>query len=482
MKSYRILFFSVLMLFATQFSMGQEDKLTKEEMQKDLSYMADYVLKLHPSIGVNIPIASYESWVAEIMDQLPEQADKIQFLSFIEPLIDSLKCGHTAFLLDDMKSLSSLSGSVSGYLPLRVLEIENKILVSQNLSDDSLNIQEGFELLTINGTEVSEVLDQIGRLHIGSDGNNQTGEAYYSAFLLPYGYKMFFGEPDSFRLELKDLQSDSLYEAHFEAPSLASIRGHYQARYASDAPKETIELDILEDDNIALLSVHGFSGYDPFQIFYKIRLKESFTSISNKEIDKLIIDLRGNRGGSIRNCQKFLGYLLQEKRSFFQEASINPAYETLDIEPAYKLKFTLNGIQKYPDRLVLKSWGRKQIKPHPKYNFDGEVVLMTDAGSFSAAAIFSSIIKSTQRARIVGAESGGSYFQTFAGFSKKITLPNSHINLSIPMVRFVHEVDMLMQALDRGVIPDVEIPSTLEDYFQHKDTQLERAKELLKGL
>jgi hypothetical protein len=479
-RSLLLVFFLFILTFG---AIGQETEntLNKDEMEKDLSFMVDYVLKLHPTIGVNIKQETYEEWVKQIQQQLPQKADKVQFLSIIEPLIDSLKCGHTTFLLDEFGFTESVSGDVPGFLPLRVTEIEHKIIISQNLSEDSLHIQEGFELLKINGTEIGEVLDQIGRLHIGSDGNNKTGEAYYSAFLLPFGYKMFFGEPDTFSLELRDLQADSLSYAAFPAPSLGSIRTHYQTRYKDATPKETVELEILKEDRLAVLSVHAFSGYDPFQILFKARLKEIFVQLSNEKIDKLIIDVRGNRGGSIRNCQKLLGYLLLEKRSFFKEASLNPSYHLTDIEPAFKLKFSLNGIRTHSDRLELKSWGKKSIKPHRKYNFDGKMILVTDAGSFSAAAIFSSIIKSTQRAQLIGSESGGSYFQTFAGFTKKITLPNSQLKLNIPMVRFVHSVDENLQPLDKGVMPDVEILTTIKDYFNKIDPQMDYAKGLLKG-
>jgi hypothetical protein len=416
--------------------------------------------------------------VEEVKENLPQEADKVQFLSLIEPLIDSLKCGHTTFLLDEVGFSERVSGTVNGFLPIRVKEIEDKIIITQNLSEDTINIQDGFELLEINSTDISEVLDQIGRLHIGSDGNNQTGEAYYSAFLLPFAYKMFFGEQDTFDLTLKNLQADTMAHTRFASPSLYDIRSNYQNRYDGSSPDETIELEIMEDKKIGILSVHAFSGYDPFQILFKARLKETFTQLADEKIEKLIIDVRGNRGGSIRNCQVLLGYLLPAKRSFFKEASINPSYDQVEIEPAYKLKFNLNGIRKHPNRLELKRWGKKLIKPK-KYVFDGDVILMTDAGSFSAASIFSSIIKSSNRAQIIGSESGGSYFQTFAGFTKKVTLPNSKLKLNIPFVRFVHEVDESRQALDHGVIPDVEIPTKMEDYFNEVDPQLEYAKEKL---
>lgn len=483
MTHFRSFFLSILITFLSlsAFSQVEENTLTEVEMQKDLSYMVDYVLKLHPTIGVNISAETYKKWVEKIESQLPEEANRVQFLSLIEPLVDSLKCGHTTFLLDDFGFSTTVAGDVPGFLPLRVVEIEDKIIISQNLSEDSIHIQEGYELVKINGTKIGEVMDQLGRLHIGSDGNNQTGEAYYSAYLLPFGYKMFFGEPDTFDLVLRNLQADSLSYARFPAPKLSSIRSFYQSRYKKEQASETIEFEILEEEEIGLLKLRAFSGYDPFQILYKVKLKETFEKLTDQEIDQLIIDVRGNRGGSLRNCQKLLGYILPEKTSFFQEASLNPNYHLIDLEPAYKLKFKLNGIRNHGNRLELKRWSKKWIKPHKKYGYEGEVVLLTDAGSFSAAAIFSSLVKSTKRATIVGAESGGSYYQTFAGFTQKITLPHSRIKVNIPMVRFVHDVDKNLQALDRGVTPDVELVTTLEDYFKKVDPQIDYAKKMLRS-
>jgi hypothetical protein len=55
MKRYLIIL-SCLFLFASLPVQAQDldEKLDKEEMQKDLSILVDHVLKLHPTIGVNI--------------------------------------------------------------------------------------------------------------------------------------------------------------------------------------------------------------------------------------------------------------------------------------------------------------------------------------------------------------------------------------------------------------------------------------------
>jgi len=480
MKSRFTLFCFLFISIFSQHVFGQQETMTRSEMMRDVNFLMRYITYVHPTVGVNIEIENVVKWRGEIKNMLPAEANRVQFLSIIDPIIDSLKCGHTGFLPDQSMFEESTPGDKTGFVPLKVKQIEDKVIITQNLSSDSIRIVEGYELHSINGIEIVDILEQLKRLHIGSDGNNRTGEAYFSALLLPYAFKMFFGVPDTFNIEVQDLDVDTTHIVTFEAPTLTEIRKHHAYRYKEkENSDESVALEVLPEGDVAVLTIKSFIGYDPFQILYKSKLKECFAELESKRVKKLIIDLRGNRGGSLRNCQKMLGYVLKEKQNFVKEASINPQYAEMPVLPAYEFRFKLSGIKKHENRWELKSWSRKKIKPHRKYGYAGDVVLMTDAGSFSAAAIFASIFKSSGRGKIVGSESGGSYYQTFAGFTEKIVLPNSRIKVNIPFIRFVHNVDESLQDINQGVIPDIEIPTTLDDYFLGLDPQLDQAIKLL---
>ena len=60
--------------------------------------------------------------------------------------------------------------------------------------------------------------------------------------------------------------------------------------------------------------------------------------------------------------------------------------------------------------------------------YEGEIVLITDEGTFSSAAILACYLKSMKNAKIIGQRAGGSFYRGNAG---TITLKLPHSKLQI---------------------------------------------------
>lgn len=119
----------------------------------------------------------------------------------------------------------------------------------------------------------------------------------------------------------------------------------------------------------------------------------------------------------------------------------------------------------------------KPLKPSNPY-FKGKIYILVNGGTFSAASDFVAMMKSAELATIVGVETGGGLHGNTSMGSTYVTLPNSQMIVSIPLVR--HQLNIREDLpLGRGVIPDLKVDQSPDDLLKGVDTQMELLLSLL---
>jgi C-terminal processing protease CtpA/Prc len=112
-----------------------------------------------------------------------------------------------------------------------------------------------------------------------------------------------------------------------------------------------------------------------------------------------------------------------------------------------------------------------------KYPFLGNVFVLIDGGTFSTAADFCAIIHHLKRATIIGEETGGGYYGNNSGPEPRVTLPNSKLQVRVPLYEYWNAVSG-DDGQRRGTIPDHVIPTTASNLVRGIDAQLECALKL----
>ncbi|SFU81420.1 S41 family peptidase [Alicyclobacillus macrosporangiidus] len=176
-------------------------------------------------------------------------------------------------------------------------------------------------------------------------------------------------------------------------------------------------------------------------------------------ITGLILDLRYNPGGNTNIGYSILARLISEPVS------------------TYRVRIPVNAP-------VLDSWGmtdrfwlapREEYDLHPNADlprFDGPVILLTSARTYSAAEDFVIAFKSAKRGVIVGEPTGGS-----TGQSVYFTLPGGGVGQVVGVWELAGDEH---EFVGIGIQPDVPIKPTLQDYVEGKDVGLEAALKLLR--
>jgi hypothetical protein len=83
-------------------------------------------------------------------------------------------------------------------------------------------------------------------------------------------------------------------------------------------------------------------------------------------------------------------------------------------------------------------------------------------------------------ATFVGQETGGGYLGNTSGYRKKLVLPNSKIEIDIPALQFVMNVDPKLP-IGSGVIPHYEVIPTFDQYINGENASLKYILEQLEN-
>jgi C-terminal processing protease CtpA/Prc len=117
-------------------------------------------------------------------------------------------------------------------------------------------------------------------------------------------------------------------------------------------------------------------------------------------------------------------------------------------------------------------YGLMAYKKAPKNKFSGNLYVIISPITYSGGSEFSNMVYSNDRGTFVGQETGGGYLGNTSGYSQELTLPNSKIEIDIPALQFVMNVEQKLP-FGSGVIPDYKVIPTFEQYNSNVNASLE---------
>ncbi len=332
----------------------------------------------------------------------------------------SENAGETADTESDDEDFSAEYG-----IGVEVRILDNRVVITnveKNSAAAKANLKAGFVIEKVNNVSLRDLLEKI-----------QNFAAYSKAVQkqLPLEIVVWFlnGEKDtSVNLNYSD-EKDELKTIDIKREKLEGE----SVKILQNLPEQFLSFKAE--------SLNAEIGYIKFNFFAASVIDKFCGAISQfKDKKALVIDLRGNLGGSI-GVMLSLGGLLTDKELRLGTAIYKVGKEDL------------------------------LISPHIK-NFKGKIVVLTDGLSYSAAEIFAAALQENSRAIVVGDRSAGEALPA----ATKI-LPTGAVFL-FPIANFQTPNGNLLEG--KGVEPDTLVSLDRQSLLEGGDKQLDAAVNFLR--
>jgi len=460
---------------------------TEKELKKDVDYLHKKLQKLYPNLYWYIGKQELDDKFDSLKSTLTPMTSN-EFYAKISPVLASIRQGHNVMNpLVERLSKEERRIYKKSIVPLNQFNYElfdDKLYIVKNNSADT-SILAGTEVVAINGITPQEVYAKY--VHsFTSDGYNET---YY-----PKGFSRSFS--NLFQIQYGKLLLDSaVYRLRYDdiVTEYRAIRTDKETMRSSKAAETDNRrpLTYLEaDSSIALMTIPSFKTKD--RSFYK----KSFKQLRTANTQTLIIDLRNNPGGSVRDIRALYTYLSDTSFYFLRNAEV--ASRTSTLQPnIFKGSSIGTGIIRailYPFKLIEMGVTAVRIKQeagkyysrygsgltrHNSLYFTGDVYVLINGGSFSASSIISSNLHGAKRATFVGEETGGAYNGCVAGLFYNFTLPKSKLKGRFGLITI--QPFYLTDSDGRGIMPDMEVLPTLKERINGIDPELNTVLNLVRS-
>ena len=450
-----------------------------EVLKEDLKILWNMLNEGHGGFDRYTPASVLKKSFDEAMNGLTGPLTELDFYLRLLPLIAEVKDGHTR------AQVSSPAGSFLDdqpiVIPVGLRFLGGKAYVFRNLSEDR-GIQEGAELLTINAMPVGEILSKLLPL-IPNDAGIRTRKLRQLEYPATFGrlLALRFGRPDSYRLRLRLYQNRDVQEITVPGIKGKDVVRILYERYPDAALRHPL-YELSFRGTIAILAIRAF-GDDPEKgsLPYPEFLKHTFRTLEEKKTPNLIIDLRGNGGGRDEYGKLLFAHVMD--RPFLYYKALETKKDHYDL-----FRFTNESPKDVEDLAKqLKQNGRGwfDVLGHPNCGlqqpqdprFTGRVAILIDGLSFSATGETASLFHFYKKAVFFGEECGSGYYGNTSGFMVMATLPNTHIEIRIPLILYTMAVDGYPK--NCGIVPDVPLTPTIADLLAGRDPVLERALQYL---
>ena len=419
-----------------QKKLADAPKIAPALLIKDLQTLQKVIEQNHPSTNWYTPKDSMDFYFSTALASVKDSMSAWAFKNVVATYLANIKCGHTSVHFSP-KLTKQYANYRFPQFPLQLKVWKDSAVVIGNLFTKDSILKRGTIVTAINQMPVKPLVDSLYSI-ISTDGNSINFKSQVLTNNFAGWYKAKFGDADSvYQISYIDSAGNaSTTSINAYLPPKPKKDSVSKSTVVTSKPKTSKPIapkkwTLLVDSatNTAFMNLSSFSGSGLRKF-----IRQSFRTIKTRSVKNLVIDIRSNGGGNIKNSTLLSRYISDHSFKIADSVVANnrgiskvPLTSFLNVM-YYALAKTVISKKEADGKFHFKRFEKHYYAPVTKNHFDGNVYILQGGYTFSASTLFTSPLMKQKNVTIVGEESGGGYYGNSAMMIPNIKLPNSGAN------------------------------------------------------
>jgi len=452
-----------------KFSQKKVDFLTKEEALEDINLLKEAIEEGYPGLYDYITSGEWEETILNLKKKIPEKISYHDFYLLTHSFVNRIRDDHFTMITRlPMNQDKAYSSTITfGFLN------DSLIITNTKLTHKEYY---GRNILEVNGIAIDSIKQLLVNEITSTDGYVQSDIDFN---LFAWGWIFFDNVTNNPKHEylVKFKNDTTVFFSSVSTDKSKRFCTPYKANWRNFFHHNTDSLTLLKiGDSIGYMGIHSF-------FLTEIEIDKIAAFIQDPSCRHLIIDVRNNSGGDERIVAQLFSFfanqpfVMQEYSQVKKRNNFNFfRYCTNYNEEVSDLFMEYEAIHSKDGYFYL---NRDTIYPHQNIKFDERLYVITNERSKSASSILAGLVHKYKRGAIIGRETGSTYHQMNALKFAQLLLPNSQIEITIPLVKIVFDTNNSIIPYGRGAFPHYPINFSLKELEFLSDTMLNYALQLI---
>lgn len=450
-------------------------KYSPAELQSDYKLLRKILEEKHPSLYWYTPPAVMnnvmDAGLSQLKDSMTEQAFGWHVLA---PVLAQIHCGHTSLMMSKEWQSFARHKNIPSF-PLFVKVWNDSMMVVADMNRDGA-VPRGSFIKSINGIPQTKIVRDLFQF-MPMDGYGYNLNFIKLSASFPFYFRNVFGVLPFYYIAYTD-SNNVAFTAMIPWWVNEKDTTEVNKPFKKKAPEERKSAEekrkyyrsMKVKDTIAIMDVNAFTKGSLNNFF-----RRSFRKLRKEKIKHLIIDLRVNGGGDINKAVALARYITDKPfkiadSAFSVSKNFNPYSGYISKSFWNNIGLVFFSKKKEDGKYHFGYWERHFFKPKKKNHFDGNVYVLTNGLTFSAASLFCSLVREEENVMLVGEETGGGWYGNSGILIPTITLPNTRLRVRLPFFRLVQYRHPPFKG--SGVVPEWYIGPDWRDVLKNEDTKM----------
>jgi C-terminal processing protease CtpA/Prc len=465
-------------------------KYSPEQLTKDYSIFRGALEESHPGVYWYTPKSEMDNYFDWGKEQIKDSMNEESFRKILNYVTSKINCGHTV-TRSSKAFMKYRDTSFNRIFPLSLkiwAGASDTATVAANLIRKDSLLTRGVVVKSIDHRPISTIIDTLCQ-YISSDGYNLTHKYQTLSNRGGFGaaFTSVFGQKENYFIDyLSKDGTEKTATIQSYNPRADSANRIAITRFAKISRTERKNQILSATRNLRIDSANtvGFMDLGSFSRGLKLRsfFNTSFKDLKDKKIKNLVIDVRGNGGGSVTNSTFLTKFIADRKfkvaDSLYANTRNSRYKKYIDGYFFNRLFMIFMTAKKNDGKYHFGYFERHYFKPKKRNHFRGNVYILTGGNSFSATTLFTQAVKPQNNVVVVGEETGGGAYGNTAWLIPDLILPQTGIRVRLPLFRLV--IDKNIPKDGHGVQPEVISTPTTDAIRRGADYKMEKVLELIR--